>query len=117
MVNSVPLQGDSIKINLDPKMGHEQMGYRPYICLSHHLVSDYANIAIFAPISSTTRRYPLYVPLKETKTQGAILLDQLVAIDYNARNFTYIETVGVAFLQELLDMLALVFQNNHGLNE
>jgi hypothetical protein len=29
MVNNVPMQGDIIKINLDPKMGHEQMGYRP----------------------------------------------------------------------------------------
>jgi mRNA interferase MazF len=39
------VQGDIIKINLDPKQGHEQKGKRPYICLSHHLVSDYANIA------------------------------------------------------------------------
>jgi mRNA-degrading endonuclease toxin of MazEF toxin-antitoxin module len=31
MVNNVPMQGDIIKINLDPKMGHEQMGYRPYL--------------------------------------------------------------------------------------
>jgi mRNA interferase MazF len=84
------------------------------ICLSHRLVSDYANIAIFAPISNTTRRYPLYVPLKETKTQGTILLDQLVAIDYNARKFNYVESGGTGFLQELLDMTVLVFQNNHG---
>jgi mRNA interferase MazF len=34
MVNGVPLQGDIIKINLDPKKGHEQKGYRPYLCLS-----------------------------------------------------------------------------------
>jgi hypothetical protein len=56
VVNNVPMQGDIIKINLDPKQGHEQKGYRPYICLSHHLVSDYANIAIFAPISNTIRK-------------------------------------------------------------
>jgi mRNA-degrading endonuclease toxin of MazEF toxin-antitoxin module len=59
MVNNVPMQGDIIKIDLNPKQGHEQKGYRPYICLSHHLVSDYANIAVFAPISNTTRQYPL----------------------------------------------------------
>jgi len=29
MVNNVPMQGDIIKINLDPKQGHEQKGYRP----------------------------------------------------------------------------------------
>ena len=26
---SIPQQGDIIKINLDPKQGHEQQGYRP----------------------------------------------------------------------------------------
>jgi mRNA interferase MazF len=113
MVNNVPMQGDIIKINLDPKRGHEQKGYRPYICLSHHLVSDYANIAVFAPISNTSRRYPLYVPLKETASTGVILLDQLVTIDYNARQWSYIETVDNDFLDELLKKVVVVFQSNN----
>ena len=113
MVNNVPMQGDIIKINLDPKQGHEQKGYRPYICLSHHLVSDYANIAVFAPISNTVRRYPLYIPLKETKITGVVLLDQLVTIDYNARQWNYVETIGNDFLDELLKKVIVVFQNNN----
>lgn len=86
-------QSDIVKLNLNPKLGHEQQGYRPYICLSYHGVSDYANIAIFAPISNTERNYPLYVPLKGTKTSEKVLSDQLVTIDYNARTYTYVETV------------------------
>jgi mRNA interferase MazF len=113
LVNNVPTQGDIIKINLDPKQGHEQKGYRPYICLSHHLVSDYANIAVFAPISNTSRRYPLYIPLEKTTTKGAVLLDQLVTIDYNARQFKYIETVGDDFLEELLKRVVVIFQSNN----
>jgi mRNA interferase MazF len=107
------MQGDIIKINLDPKQGYEQKGRRPYICLSHHLVSDYANIAVFAPISNTPRRYPLYVPLKETKSTGVILLDQLVTIDYNARQWNYVETVGDDFWDELIKKVVVVFQNNN----
>jgi len=114
MVNNVPMQGDIIKINLAPKQGHEQKGYRPYICLSHHLVSDYANIAVFAPISNTSRSYPLYVPLKKNKSTGAVLLDQLVTIDYNARQWKYVETVGSEFLNELLKKVVVIFQNNKG---
>ena len=113
MVNKVPMQGDIIKINLDPRQGHEQKGYRPYICLSHRLVSDYANIAVFAPISNTARQYPLYVSLKNTKLTGAVLLDQLVTIDYNARKWSYVETVGDKFLEELLEKVVVVFQNNN----
>jgi mRNA interferase MazF len=112
MVNKVPIQGDIIKINLNPKQGHEQKGYRPYISLSHHLVSDYANIAIFAPISNTSRQYPLYVPLEKTKTIGVVLLDQLVSIDYNARQWRYVETVSNDFLDKLLKKVVVVFQSN-----
>ena len=107
------MQGDIIKINLDPKQGHEQKGYRPYICLSHHLVSDYANIAVFAPISNTSRQYPLYVSLMKTKSTGVVLLDQLVTIDYNARQWNYVETVDNDFLDELLKKVAVVFQSNN----
>jgi len=113
MVDNVPMQGDIIKINLNPKQGHEQKGL-PYICLSHHLVSDYANIAIFAPISNTSRQYPLYVPLEKTKSTGAVLLDQLVTIDYNARQWSYVETVADEFLDELLKKVVVVFQRNKG---
>jgi mRNA interferase MazF len=114
MVNNIPMQGDIIKINLDPKKGHEQSGYRPYICLSNKIISDFANIAIFAPISSTKRKYPLYITLQKTKTTGCVLLDQLVTIDYNARDFHYIETVPDALLKHLLSITVMVFQPNNG---
>ena len=112
MVDKVPVQGDIIKINLDPKKGHDQSGWRPYICLSNKIISNYANIAIFAPISNTKRKYPLYVPLQKTKTVGNVLLDQLVTIDYNARDFKYVETVPNAILQYLLSITIMVFQPN-----
>ena len=112
MVDGIPLQGDIIKINLEPKKGHEQAGYRPYICLSNKMISDYANIAIFAPISNTKRKYPLYIPLQKTKTTGNVLLDQLVTIDYNARDFQFIETVPAALLRHLLSITVMIFQLN-----
>ena len=113
MVNGVPLQGDIIKINLNPKQGHEQQGYRPYICLSNKIISDIANIAVFAPISNTMRNYPLYIKLQETKTTGAVLLDQLVTIDYNARNFEFVESAPDNVIDELLTKVVLVFQPNN----
>ena len=103
-------QGDIVKMNLDPKQGHEQQGYRSYICLSYHGVSDYANIAVFAPISNTERNYPLYVPLKDTKSSGKVLLDQLVTIDYNARKYSYVESVPEKLIDELLVKVKVLFQ-------
>lgn len=112
MVNGIPMQGDIIKINLNPKQGHEQQGYRPYICLSNKIISDMANIAVFAPISNTKRQYPLYIKLKGTKTTGAALLDQVVTIDYNARNFNFVESAPADMVKELLEKVVLVFQPN-----
>ncbi len=112
MVNGVPVQGDIIKINLNPKKGHEQQGYRPYICLSNKLISDIANIAVFAPISSTQREYPLYIKLNNTKTTGVVMLDQLVTVDYNARDFRFVESAPVSLVSELLRKVVLVFQPN-----
>jgi len=112
MVNRVPVQGDIIKINLNPKKGHEQAGFRPYLCLSNKIVSDYANIAIFAPISNTKRKYPLYLPLQKTKTSGSVLLDQLVTVDYNARGFSFVETIPSILLRQILSIVVMVFQPN-----
>ncbi len=103
-------QGSIIKINLDPKAGHEQRGYRPYICLSHSIVTKYSNIAIFAPISNTRRSYPFYVPLDGTTSTGKVLLDQLVTIDYNARNYRYVEDIPDDLLEKLLARVKVLFE-------
>ena len=106
-------QGDIVKFNLNPKQGHEQQGYRPYICLSYKGVAQYSNIAIFAPISNTKRNYPLYVPVPESnQTTGKVLLDQLVAIDYNARKHVFVETISDDFVEELLKKVKVIFQKD-----
>ena len=112
MVGGVPTQGDIVMVSADPRKGHEQKGYRPYICLSNKLISDYANIAVLAPVSNTARKYPLYIPLENTSTTGSVLLDQLITIDYNARGFKYVETVTPDFLKGLLEKAVLIFQPN-----
>lgn len=105
-------QGDIIKINLNPKKGHEQQGYRPCICLSYKGVSKYANVAIFAPISNTQRNYPLYVPLRGTQTTGKVMLDQLITLDFNERGYKYVETVSEDLISELLVKAKVMFQRD-----
>ena len=67
---------------------------------------------MFAPISNTKRNYPLYIKLQGTETTGAVLLDQVVTIDYNARHFEFIESVPANVIDELLAKVTLVFQPN-----
>jgi len=69
-------------------------------------------VAVFAPISNTERNYPLYVPLRGTESSGKVLLDQLVTIDYNARKYSYVETVPEKLIDELLMKVKVIFQKN-----
>jgi len=50
------------------------------------------------------------VPLQKTRTTGSVLLDQLVTIDYTARDFRFVETVPSALLHQLLSIAAMIFQ-------
>jgi len=110
MVNDVPQQGDIITINLDPRMGHEQQGFRPVIVLSNNIVSQYTNVIIAAPISTTQRRLPLYQNLPDNLiTTGTVLLDQLVTLDYKARSFKFIEKVSADYLAQLLNITRRIF--------
>lgn len=103
-------QGDIILVNPNPKLGHEQQGFRPCICLSNENVFDYGNIIIIAPISNTKRNYPFYLPLKGTKTGGKILLDQIGAIDPGERQAKVIERVDKTFIKEVLHYTKLLFE-------
>ena len=114
MVNNIPEQGDVIWLNLNPKKGHEQQGKRPYLCLSNKIISDYAGIAIFAPISTTKRSYPVYYDINDLgyTVKGQILLDQIVTVDYNARPFQYEETLSKEDMKLILKQAKMVFDEN-----
>jgi mRNA interferase MazF len=114
MVNGVPQQGDIIKVNLNPRKGHEQQGFRPVIVLSNNIVSEYTNVIIAAPISTTRRRLPLYADLPDNLiTKGTVLLDQLITLDYNARSFQFVESIPYDLLSKLLDITRRIFTITH----
>jgi len=110
VVDGVPQQGDIIKLDLNPRKGHEQQGFRPVIVLSNNIVSQYTNVVIAAPISTTQRRLPLYRDLPDNlNTKGTVLLDQLVTLDYKARSFQFVEKIPVDFLLQLLSVTQRIF--------
>ena len=79
----------------------------------HDIIADYSNVVTVAPISSTTRNYPLYVNINseyEMKTTGKVLLDQLTTIDYEARECIFLEKAHDSLVEELLMKVRTVFQ-------
>ena len=102
-VDYVPQRGRFIRLRFDPQAGHEQMGTRPALVVSHTKFNRKMGFAFVCPISITERRNPFYVkiPAGEAVT-GVIMADQLRSLDYRARRAELISECPDSLFQEVL---------------
>jgi len=103
LVDYIPKRGDFIRLNFDPQAGHEQIGSRPALVLSHTSFNRKMGFVFVFPVSTTKRRNPFYVPISETeKVAGVIMADQLRSLDHRARKAVFISKCPEVLLQEVL---------------
>jgi mRNA interferase MazF len=106
MVDYIPSRGDLIRLNFDPQSGHEQMGNRPALVISHTEFNQYRGFAFVCPVSNTNRRNPFYVNIPDDLSiTGVIMTDQLRSLDYRSRQATMIGTCPVDLLTEVLNRI------------
>lgn len=106
MVEYIPSRGDFIRINFDPQSGHEQMGNRPALVVSHTEFNRYRGFALVCPVSNTKRRNPFYVTIPaELSITGVIMTDKLRSLDYRSRGAVAIETCSEELLVEVLNRI------------
>ncbi len=99
----IPKRGDWIWLQFNPQSGHEQMGRRPALVLSHEGFNQRMGFAFVCPISNTQRRNPFYVPIPEGDVvTGVIMADQLRSLDYKARKAEYIGECPEIVLMDVL---------------
>jgi mRNA interferase MazF len=99
----IPKRGDFIWINFDPQAGHEQMGKRPALVVSHDRFNQKMGFAFVCPISNTTGKNPFYVPIPEDiGVTGVIMADQLRSLDFRARKASVIGTCPDRLFQDVL---------------
>ena len=103
MVDYIPKRGDFIRLNFDPQAGHEQMGSRPALVLSHTSFNRKMGFAFVCPISTTKRKNPFYIPIPEAeKVAGVIMAEELRSLDHRARKALFISKCPESLLQEVL---------------
>ena len=96
-------QGDIIKVDFSPTVGHEQSGYRPAVVVSNDFAISVTNVVYVAPITNTIRRFPLHVGLDDrTCTTGEILCEQIKAVDLHARQYNFVEVLPKDILEKVL---------------
>lgn len=102
----IPQRGHFIRINFDPQAGHEQMGNRPALVISHTKFNRKRGFAWVCPISNTKRKNPFYVDIpKNEAVTGVIMGDQLRSLDYRARGSDFIGECPEELFQEILNRI------------
>ena len=107
MKDTLPEAGDIILLNLDPTKGTEQAGLRPVLVVSEHLMHTFSRRMIVCPITSNMSPWPTKVFLAEGQgVIGAVLVDQIRAVDREARIIRLMGKVSPTALQSVRSILA-----------
>ena len=103
-------QGDIIKLDFSPTVGHEQSGNRPAVVVSNDFAISKTNLVYVAPITKAIRHFPLHVQLDDRTTiKGEILCEQVKAVDLNAQQHTLIEHLPNDILERVLTCVISCF--------
>jgi len=96
-------QGDIIKLDFEPSVGHEQGGYRPALVISHKPFCKNTRQVIVCPITTKKKNFPTRVELgNKTFTKGYVICDYVKTIDIDARTPKLIERVEEHILDRVL---------------
>lgn len=104
--NRIPQRGDIIKLELNPRTGSEQSGYRPAMVISPITYNQISKIILICPITSRKKGWVFEVELPpEMQTHGVVLADQIRAVDCAARSTTFVEESPLSLINEVLAKL------------
>ena len=108
---TAPAQGQVLKLDLDPTLGHEQKGYRPVLVVSAAAFNRHTGFCWVVPVTTPQKGLPNEIRLPENlPARGTLLLSQLRSIDWRARPFSVTCSVPPAFLEDICARLAAVLE-------
>jgi mRNA interferase MazF len=111
VTRQAPRQGQLLKLDLDPTLGHEQKGFRPVLVASATIFNRHTGFCWIIPVTTPQKGLPAEIRLPEgLPIYGTLLLSQLRAIDWRARPFTAAGSVPDAFLEDINARLCAVLE-------
>ncbi|MGH9546925.1 MAG: type II toxin-antitoxin system PemK/MazF family toxin [Terriglobales bacterium] len=81
----VPEAGDIAWLDFDPQVGHEQGRRRPALVLTDQRFNRASGLAIVCPLTSKRKPHPFSLPVVVGKVEGAVLVDHVKSLDWQAR--------------------------------
>jgi len=70
-----------VLVNLDPTLGSEIQKTRPYVIISPNEINDNLRTVVIAPMTSSSKKYPTRVKIKQNNQESWVVIDQIRTID------------------------------------
>ncbi len=102
-------QGDIIKINFNPQVGHEQSGYRPACIVSNRVLNNHSVMYYCCPITNTGHIFG-YELVDYKDVQGFVLIDQLKSVDLTKRKYKHITHLNDKDLKIILERINMLLE-------
>ena len=74
-------QYEIVLVNLEPTLGSEITKTRPCVVVSPDGMNLHLNYIVIVPITSTLKKYPTRINIKNQKAKGMAAVDQIRTID------------------------------------
>jgi mRNA interferase MazF len=85
----VPEAGDIAWLDFDPQAGREQGRRRPALVLTDQGYNRASGLVVVCPLTSKRRPYPFALPVVVDNVEGAVLVNHLKSMDWNARRIAF----------------------------
>ncbi len=98
------IQYQIVLINLDPTIGSEMQKNRPCVIISPNEMNRHLQTIVIAPITTGTKPYPTRIEIKQNRTKGWVVLDQIRTIDRQR----VIKTFGILNDKEIMQIKSVI---------
>lgn len=103
-------QGDIVRVDFNPTRGHEPAHERPALVVSSYQFNITNSMTIVCPISSREKDFFLHERLPEGQAvSGSVIMEQVRAIDLDARNAVKVGELDDEVLQPILACIRSFF--------
>jgi mRNA interferase MazF len=103
----VPDAGDIVWLDFDPQAGREQAHRRPALVLTDRGYNRASGLVVVCPLTRTRKPYPFALPVVVDQVEGAVLVDHLKSMDWEARAVAFHSKADLALLSRVRAYVAV----------
>ena len=98
-------QGDIIRVDFNPSVGHEPAKSRPAVVITSYSFNSRSSLVGVVPIQSADNGYPMHVPIRDAGCHGFACVEMARNIDLSVRRY---ELIGYASDESMCKIMGLV---------